>query len=142
MSTTQKDLEDNISAVERFERMKMFHTCICGTRICPDDNLCPDCERVAAGEAAVTAYWKDFEPDQQYAHLKWADSPLVSLKEREEWDDEYHCSISPEGPGTHCYNARTRTVYEPYTPGQFALECCEEHAESLISQGYLRGRKG
>ena len=46
---------------------------LCGTRICPDDNLCPDCERAQKREELIAQCWKDGEPEylplEVYPHL-------------------------------------------------------------------------
>jgi hypothetical protein len=138
------DTAETITAVEKFEEMKQLRCQACNFPVCADDYpLCSDCEREKRHRAAQEAYWERYEPENaQYLHLRLEHPPLVSLGEQEEWDDEYHCHVSPEGPGTRCYQEATRMIFEPFTPRQFPIKCCDAHAESLISQGqgYLRKR--
>jgi hypothetical protein len=54
-------------------------------------------------------------------------------------DDEKQCSVQID-LGVRCKNPRSQVVREPFTPAAFEIPCCDQHAESLISQGYKRSK--
>ena len=63
------------------------------------------------------------------------------LSHEDEDDEDEECCRVLVDLDQHCGKPITRVIHEPYTPAAFAIECCEECAESMISQGYIRGQK-
>lgn len=52
-----------------------------------------------------------------------------------DYESDYICEVSDDGDSI-CGREATRVVHEPYTPGNFELMCCEQHARSQIAWGY------
>ena len=52
--------------------------------------------------------------------------------------DDEGCQQLVDGPGcSPCGKPITHVVHERYTPAAFAIECCDDCADSLIRYGYF-----
>ena len=88
---------------------------------CLDAGGCPECLCV--------------EAEQGRAH--WGH---CSKSEEVEFDEETMCSVFVD-LDIRCGKPITRIAIEPYTPGRFKTECCEDCWKSFMSGGYIDGGK-
>ncbi len=51
------------------------------------------------------------------------------------FEGDYICEVGVDVDEC-CGREATRICREPFTPGNFEILCCDEHAASLIRQGY------
>jgi len=60
--------------------------------------------------------------------------------EEEEFDPETMCGVRVDGPEDGpCGKPKTRIAIEPFTPGRFKTECCEDCFKSFRQEGYFDG---
>jgi len=52
-----------------------------------------------------------------------------------DYEGDYMCRIGVDVDAI-CGREAMRVVHEPWTPGNFEVPCCDEHAAHLISSGY------
>ncbi len=67
------------------------------------------------------------------------DLPSVHDNE-EEFDEETMCGVLVD-LDSRCGKPIARIAIEPYTPGHFKTECCEDCWGSFVSGGYIDGGK-
>lgn len=84
-----------------------------------------DFETVAQAERAITGMWP--RGTDEYERL------MARATICERGDVENRCEIYEDA---RCERMATKTVVEPYTPGRFQIQCCDECAAGLISNGY------
>lgn len=60
--------------------------------------------------------------------------------DEEEFDEETMCGVFVD-LGSRCGKPITRIAIEPFTPGRFKTECCEECFNSFMRDGYIDGGK-
>lgn len=67
------------------------------------------------------------------------DMPNVH-EDEDEGEEENPCMVLVD-LGEHCGKPISRIAIEPYTPGRFKTECCEECFVSFMREGYIDGGK-
>jgi hypothetical protein len=79
--------------------------------------------------------WKTRAPEDEPGYRDDKPEPDEGMDE-----EENPCMVFVD-LGIRCGKPITRIAIEPYTPGRFKTECCDDCWRSFMSEGYFDGGK-